>query len=52
MAFDSERTGFSLGQTIRNNSTALVIGGLIGLFSGGFIGLLLVAFSALPSPTH
>lgn len=40
MAFDSERTGFSLGQTIRNNSTALVIGGLIGLFSGGFIGLL------------
>ncbi|WP_432472109.1 co-chaperone DjlA [Amphritea sp. HPY] len=40
MAFDSEKTGFSLGQIIRNNSTALVIGGLIGLFSGGFIGLL------------
>jgi len=40
MAFDSEKKGFSLGQTIRNNSTALVIGGLIGLFSGGFIGLL------------
>lgn len=40
MAFDSEKTGFGLGQIIRNNSTALVIGGLIGLFSGGFIGLL------------
>jgi len=41
MAFDSEKTGFSLGQTIRNNSTALVIGGLIGLFSGGFVGALM-----------
>ena len=41
MAFNSEKAGFSLGQTVRNNSTALVIGGLIGLMSGGFFGMLM-----------
>ncbi|GGK73442.1 co-chaperone DjlA [Amphritea balenae] len=43
MSFNSEKTGFSLGQVVRNNRTALVIGGLIGLFSGGLFGLLLGA---------
>ncbi|WP_261843790.1 co-chaperone DjlA [Aliamphritea ceti] len=41
MAFDAQRSGESIGQVIRNNSTALVIGGLIGLMSGGLFGLLL-----------
>lgn len=41
MAFNGEQAGFSLGRTVRNNSTALVIGGLIGLMSGGFVGLLM-----------
>ncbi|MCV6609688.1 MAG: co-chaperone DjlA [Amphritea sp.] len=41
MAFNGEKAGFTLGQTVRNNSTALVIGGLIGLMSGGFVGLLM-----------
>lgn len=41
MAFDAQRSGESIGQLIRNNSTALVIGGLIGLMSGGLFGLLL-----------
>lgn len=41
MAFNGEQAGFSVGQLIRNNSTALVIGGLIGLMSGGFSGLLM-----------
>ncbi len=40
MAFDSEHAGYGLGQTLKNNSTGLVIGGLIGLFSGGLFGLL------------
>ena len=40
MAFDSEYAGYGLGQTLKNNSTGLVIGGLIGLFSGGLFGLL------------
>ncbi|WP_271273114.1 co-chaperone DjlA [Aliamphritea hakodatensis] len=41
MAFDAQRSGENFGQMIRNNSTALVIGGLIGLMSGGLFGLLL-----------
>ena len=41
MGFNGEKAGFSLGRLIRNNRTALVIGGLIGLFSGGLFGLLL-----------
>jgi DnaJ like chaperone protein len=39
MAFSSEKAGFSLGRVIRNNRTALIIGGLIGLMSGGLFGL-------------
>ncbi|MBN0986900.1 MULTISPECIES: co-chaperone DjlA [Amphritea] len=39
MAFSSENAGFSLGRVIRNNRTALIIGGLIGLMSGGLFGL-------------
>ena len=41
MGFNGEKAGFSLGRLIKNNRTALVIGGLIGLFSGGLFGLLL-----------
>lgn len=40
MAFSSENAGFSLGQLVRNNRTALIVGGLIGLMSGGLFGLL------------
>lgn len=39
MSFSSENAGFSLGRLIRNNRTALIIGGLIGLMSGGLFGL-------------
>lgn len=35
--------GLKAGEALRTHSTALIIGGLIGLFSGGFMGMLLGA---------
>lgn len=44
MAFDNPvALGHKVGEAMRTHSTALILGGLIGLFSGGFTGMLLGA---------
>lgn len=40
MAFDPQEKGAELGAVFKKHSTAIVLGALVGLFSGGFVGLL------------
>ncbi|MGH1460620.1 MAG: co-chaperone DjlA [Neptuniibacter sp.] len=44
MAFDAEQKGAEVGSKIKKHSTSILLGALVGLFSGGFLGLIFGGF--------